>query len=177
MVELAGEVADGAMLLVGLDAKAIEAARQRLAVGAARAGRDLDDFHTIFITPMGLDQPGRDGRSWPQQWLRPNLPFLNYPSAANLHWLREGGIDLPEDHRPDEISDELAGRICDAFGLFGPPEECLERLQRAGEESGVEHVFIFPSHTVEGGLRHAQPGSRGIPQHHTTRSGEVTSEG
>jgi 5,10-methylenetetrahydromethanopterin reductase len=151
MVELAGEVADGAMLLVGLDAKAIAAARQRLAAGAARSGRDLDDFHTTFITPMGLDQPGRDGRRWPQQWLRPDLPFLNYPSAANLHWLREAGIDLPEDHRPDEISDELAGRICDAFGLFGPPEECLERLQRAGEESGVEHVFIFPSHTVEGG--------------------------
>ena len=52
---------------------------------------------------------------------------------------------------PEAISDELAARITDAFGLFGPPEVCLERLLRAGEEAGVEHVFLFPAHTLEGG--------------------------
>ena len=45
----------------------------------------------------------------------------------------------------------MAECICDAFGLFGTPEECLQRLRRAVSESGVEHVFIFPSHTVETG--------------------------
>ena len=38
MVELAGEVADGALLLVGLHPRAVAAARSRLEVGAARAG-------------------------------------------------------------------------------------------------------------------------------------------
>jgi len=39
MTELAGEVADGAFLMVGLDAAAIRAARGHLAEGARRAGR------------------------------------------------------------------------------------------------------------------------------------------
>ena len=82
---------------------------------------------------------------------RPGQSFLTYPSASNLHWLRRAGIDLADDHVPEKIPDDLAARIADAFGLFGPPEHCLERLQRARTEAGVEHVFLFPAHTLEGG--------------------------
>jgi 5,10-methylenetetrahydromethanopterin reductase len=151
MVELAGEVADGALLLVGLDPRAIAAACQRLLAGARRAGRDLANFPIIFITPMALDEDGRKARQWPQRWLRPGHPWLLYPSKANLFWLREAGIDLPEDLRPEQVSDDLAARICDAFGLFGTAEECTERLRRAIEEARVEHVLIFPSHTLATG--------------------------
>ena len=52
MIELAGEVADGALMLVGLHPKAIAAARLRLEIGAQRAGRDLEGFQTIYITPL-----------------------------------------------------------------------------------------------------------------------------
>ena len=55
------------------------------------------------------------------------------------------------DVQPDQIGDGLARQICDAFGLFGSRQECLSRLQRAEEEAGVDHVFIFPSHTVASG--------------------------
>ena len=151
MVELAGEVADGALLLVGLHPQAIAAARKRLKAGAARVGRTLEDFHTVFITPMALDKEGQEAFRWPQRWLRPGLPFLTYPNRANLHWLREAGIDLPEEIHPEQIGDDLARRICDAFGLFGSPRECLSRLQGAKDQAGVDHVFIFPSHTVESG--------------------------
>lgn len=151
MVELAGEVADGALLLVGLHPAAIAAARRRLDAGAARAGRNLSGFSTVFITPFALNEDGQDARHWPQRWLRPGLPFLSYPSRSNLHWLREAGVDLPDEVRPEQIPNELSAQICDAFGLFGSPEECLDRLRRAIDEAGVDHVFIFPSHTVESG--------------------------
>ena len=99
--------------------------------------------------------PAHDGREargrWPQQWFRPGQPYLEYPSKANLLWLRESGIDLPDELVPERISDAQAEEICDAFGLFGTPEECLERLRRAEAESGIGHVFIFPTHTQEGG--------------------------
>ena len=151
MVELAGEVADGALLLVGLDPRAIAAARKRLEIGARRSGRDLTGFHTIFITPMALHEDGQDAHRWPQRWIRPGHPWILYPSSSNILWLREAGIDLPDTPNPEEISDDLAARICDAFGLFGSAEECLSRLQRAVRESGLDHVFIFPSHTVDTG--------------------------
>ncbi len=151
MVELAGEVADGALLLVGLHPKAIDAARRRLEIGAARAGRSLDGYQTIFITPTTVSDDGPPARRFPQQWFRPDQPYLKYPSDSNLVWLREAGIDLADDFVPENISDGQAAEICDAFGLFGTAEECLARLKRARDESGIDHVFIFPTHTQEGG--------------------------
>ena len=151
MVELAGEVADGALMLVGLHPQAIAAARRRLETGAQRSGRSLDDFKTIYITPMTVDQDGQEARRWPQRWFRPDQPYLKYPSDSNLVWLREAGIDLPDDFVPESISDRRAEEICDAFGLFGTAQECLARLKRAASESGVEQVFIFPTHTQDGG--------------------------
>ena len=151
MVELAGEVADGALLLVGLHPKAVDASRRRLETGAARAGRTLDGFQTIFITPTTVSDDGPAARRFPQQWFRSDQPYLKYPSASNLVWLREAGFDLPDDFTPENISDAQAAEICDAFGLFGTAEECLARLRRARDESGIDHVFIFPTHTQEGG--------------------------
>jgi len=151
MVELAGEVADGAMLMVGLHHESIRAARRHLEEGARRAGRSLDGFHTIFIVTMGLADRREDAQRWPQRWFAPGQSFLAYPSVANLYWLRHARIALADDHDPAALSDATAARVCDAFGLFGPPEHCLERLLRAREEAGVDHVFIFPAHTLEGG--------------------------
>ena len=151
MVELAGEVADGALLLVGLHPRAVAAARRRLEIGAARAGRSLDGFRTIFITPTTVSEDGPAARRFPQLWFRPDQPYLKYPSDSNLVWLREAGIDLAEDFVPESIGDDQAAEICDAFGLFGTPDECLAKLRRARAESGIDHVFIFPTHTQEGG--------------------------
>jgi 5,10-methylenetetrahydromethanopterin reductase len=151
MVELAGEVADGALMLVGLHPEAVAAARRRLETGAARVNRNLKDFKTIFITPTTVDEDGPRARRWPQLWFRSDQPYLKYPSDSNLVWLREAGIDLPDDFVPEQITDTQADAICDAFGLFGTPQECLDRLKRAESESGIEQVFIFPTHTQDGG--------------------------
>ena len=150
MVELAGEVADGAFLMVGLDRNAVAAARRHLEAGAHRAGRSLDGFPVTFVVTIGLDGTGGVTPRWPRTWAAPGHPWLTYPSASNLYWLREAGLPIPDAPTPEAISDELATRIEDAFGLFGSPERCADRLLRAREEAGVEHVFLFPSHTVDG---------------------------
>ncbi|MCE2403790.1 MAG: LLM class flavin-dependent oxidoreductase [Dehalococcoidia bacterium] len=151
MVEVAGEVADGVLLMAGLDPRAAAEARRLLKAGAERAGRDLTDFPIVFITPIAVDEGDGSARRWPQGWLSPDRPWLAYPSKSNFYWLRHAGIDIPDDVRPEQVSDDMASRICDAFGLFGTEEQCAARLERAVEEAGVEHVFLFPSHTVKGG--------------------------
>ena len=157
MMEMAGEVADGAMILVGLHPKSVAAARARLETGARRVGRDIKDFRTVFITPTTIGEDSEAARRWPQELFQPRQSYLTYPSKANLFWLREAGIDLPDDVMPEHISDEMAERICDAFGLFGTAQQCLEQLKRAATESGVDHVFIFPTHTRTGGYDMPQP--------------------
>ena len=146
LLELAGEVADGVMMLVGLDPRSVEAAREHVRRGAARAGRDPATLEEILILPFGLGD-AQAVRAWPQGWFREGQAWLKYPSGSNLHWLRYAGIDLPADYDPSAISDELAGRICQAFGLFGTPEQCAERLLRARQEIGLRHAFLFPTHT------------------------------
>jgi 5,10-methylenetetrahydromethanopterin reductase len=151
MIELAGELADGALLFVGLHPAAIGAARRHLEAGAARAGRSLDGFPVVFVVTLGLGPDPAVGARWVRSWFAPGQPFLAYPSAANLHWLAEAGFPLDPAHDPAAIPEPHAHQIADAFGLFGSPERCAERLLRAREEAGIEDVFLFPAHDLAGG--------------------------
>ena len=146
LLELAGEVADGVMMLVGLDPAGVEAARAHVRIGAKRAGRDPSDLEEVLIVPFGLGTP-EEVRAWPRGWFRDGQPWLRYPSASNLRWLGHAGIDLPVDYSPSDIDDALADRICDAYGMFGSAEQCAERLIRAREETGADRIFLFPAHT------------------------------
>ena len=150
MTELAGEIADGAFLMVGLDPAAIRAARGHLEEGARRAGRSLAGFPRVFVVTLGLGDEAVGAR-WVRSWFAPGQPFLAYPSASNLRWLADAGFELREPFDPAAIDETRARRIADAFGLFGPPERCAERLLRAREEAGVEEVFLFPAHDLAGG--------------------------
>lgn len=150
MIELAGEVADGAFLMIGLHPEAIRAARRRLEAGAARVGRSLDGFPVTYVVTMGLG-PEDVGARWVQSWFAPGQPFLAYPSVSNIRWLAEAGFALEPTHDPGAIPEDRARQIADAFGLFGPPEQCADRLLRAREEAGVQSVFLFPAHDLAGG--------------------------
>jgi len=151
MVELAGEVADGALLFVGLHRDAIALARRHLEIGARRAGRSAQDIPVIFIVTLGLGRSVKEASEWVRRWFEPGKPLLAYPSVSNLHWLRAAGLPFDENLDPRAIDDDLALRVADAFGCFGPPEHCAERLVRAHDEAGVDHVFFFPAHDLAGG--------------------------
>src|SRR5262249_24957373 len=105
----------------------------------------------VFVTTLGLGSDAQVGARWVRSWFAPGQPFLNYPSTSNLRWLSEAGFDLVHAHHPAAIPEDQALRIPDAFGLFGPPHGCAERLLQAREEAGVENVFLFPAHDLAGG--------------------------
>jgi 5,10-methylenetetrahydromethanopterin reductase len=151
MIELAGEVADGAFLMVGIHSAAVRAALRHLEQGARRAGRSLAGFPVVFVVTLGLGSDAEVGTRWVRSWFAPGQPFLAYPSASNLRWLREAGFELEETHDPAAIPEDQARQIADAFGLFGPPERCAERLLQAREQAGVEDVFLFPAHDLARG--------------------------
>lgn len=148
LLELAGEVADGVMMLVGLDPASVAAARACVRRGAERAGRDPAELEEILIVPFGVGDAATT-RGWVQGWFREGQPWLRYPSASNLRWLGEAGIELADDYAPADVDDALADRVLDAYGLFGSPEQCAERLQRACSELDPTRLFLFPAHSWE----------------------------
>jgi 5,10-methylenetetrahydromethanopterin reductase len=151
MIELAGEVADGAFIMAGLHPASIQAARRHLEAGARRVGRSLADFPVVFVVTIGLGPDNEVGARWVRSWFQPGQPFLAYPSIANLRWLGEAGFELDEAHDPIAIPEDRAQQIADAFGLFGSAERCADRLVRAREEAGIDDVFLFPAHDLAGG--------------------------
>ena len=150
LLEVAGEVADGVMMLVGFHPASVARARHHIRAGAVRAGRNVEEIEEIFVTPFGLGE-SEVAYEWPRSYFRPDRPWLSYPSATKLTWLEEAGISFPKDWRPEDISVAKARIICDTLGLFGPPGRCAERLLQAVEEVGVKRVFLFPEHTSETG--------------------------
>lgn len=160
LLELAGAVGDGVLMLVGLHPDGVEAARAHVRDGAEQAGRPDpygpgSTFVETLIVPIGLGSQ-QEVRAWPRSWFREGQPWLHYPSRSNLRWLAASGIDLPElgsdpgTTDPADLPDELVDRLLDAYGLFGSPQQCADRLLRAQDELGIQRVFLFPAHAWTG---------------------------
>jgi 5,10-methylenetetrahydromethanopterin reductase len=160
LLELAGSVGDGVLMLVGLHPDGVESARAHVRAGAASAGRPdpygpESTFVETLIVPIGLGSR-EEVRAWPRSWFRDGQPWLHYPSRSNLRWLRASGLDLPELGSgpgltdPADLSDDLVDGVLDAYGLFGSAQECAQRLLRARQELGLDRVFLFPAHAWTG---------------------------
>ena len=146
MIELAGEVADGAFLMVGLHLGAIRAARSHLEDGARRAGRSLIGFPVIFVTTLVNLTDIEVGMRWVRSWFAQGQPFLNYPSASNLRWLKEAGFELEEAHDPAAIPETSGEPNCGCIWTVRSTR-ALRRAPPAGARgTGVEQVFLFPAH-------------------------------
>ena len=172
-IELAGEVADGALLAVGLHPAMLEGARQRLNAGANRAGRDPGSLEAIYVSRVHVAEDMETAQAMARpicvQWAI---------EPYRTQWLREAGLDVPDIELPPELlrlypdiphaenweearrltsflSDEMVAQICEVIGLFGPPEYCSHRLAEL-EDYGVQRLFLqttesyaFPEGTLQ----------------------------
>src|SRR5918999_797957 len=139
-IEVAGEVADGVLLQVGLHPKSVEVARQHLIAGAKRAGRNPDDLEIVLCATTII----RDDQQEAREVARP-LCVQRLVEKSHAPYLRAAGIDAGELEIPAELSelypdiphaedwerakrlcgflpDDILAQMCDAIGLIGTPE-------------------------------------------------------
>lgn len=145
-VELAGEVGDGAFIMVGLDKGTVAAARRHIAQGAQRTGRDAKSIPVIFSIPVHIEPTMKKAREWANRWFASRLGSRML-SRWFPYWLQAAGITPPKDAK--DLTEKAVARICDAIGLFGSPEHCAERLLQANEEAGVDRIFLMSAHDVD----------------------------
>lgn len=155
-LRLAGEIADGAILLSGVSPQLLRRALKLVREGAEEAGRDPADVEIILSAhAMVTDDIERDARI-----LKPICAGIAQQGGQSA--LATAGIeievpsrvpeiypdlvhaedwDLAVEHCSQWVSDEDAVAFARTFSLFGTPEEITARLREA-QELGATSVFL-----------------------------------
>ena len=160
-IEVAGEVADGVLLLVGSNRGIVETALGHLERGARRAGRKVDDLEVIWAVRTATMKTTEEARRmarptavhwgilrWGGYWLGPaglTLPPLEIPAAVHQVY-----PDLSHAHDWEAaikatsfVPDEVVAQLCDAIGLIGTPEDCAARVVELAK-LGVRNLYLMP---------------------------------
>ena len=160
-IEVAGEVADGVLLLVGSNRGIVETALGHLERGARRAGRKVDDLEVIWAVRTATMKTTEEARRmarptavhwgilrWGGYWLGPaglTLPPLEIPAAVH-----QVDPDLSHAHDWEAaikatsfVPDEVVAQLCDAIGLIGTPEDCAARVVELAK-LGVRNLYLMP---------------------------------
>ncbi|MGH7388098.1 MAG: LLM class flavin-dependent oxidoreductase [Candidatus Rokuibacteriota bacterium] len=163
-IEVAGEIADGALLLVGFNRGIVETALDHLERGAKRAGRRLDDLEIIWAVRTGTAPTTEEAR----RLARPTAVHWGVLRWGG-HWLGPAGLRLPELEVPDAVHeiypdlshardweaaiaatsfvpDEVVAQLCDALGLVGTPEDCAGRIAEM-TKLGVRNLYLMAMQT------------------------------
>ena len=166
VMKVAGEVADGAVLMTGIHPNAVAEARELIADGAKSAGRNRDEIETIFTCTTII----RDDLKEARESARP-LAVQRLMESTYVRWLKAAGMDFTDlelprglwDLYPDVphaedwenamelcsfLPDDALAQLCDTMGLIGSPEYCAERIKQA-EKAGLEHLYLKTDQSYE----------------------------
>jgi 5,10-methylenetetrahydromethanopterin reductase len=164
-IELAGEIADGVLLLVGFNRAIAERALDHLERGARRGGRRIDDLEIVWAARTGVAAVTAEAR----RLARPVAVHWGILRWGGHHWLDAAGLRLPDLEIPDAVRkvypdlshahdweaaiaatafvpDEVVADLCDALGLVGTPEDCAARIVEMSK-LGVRNLYLMPFQT------------------------------
>ena len=160
-IELAGEIADGALLLVGFNRGIIERALEYLERGAKRSGRRLSDLEIVWAVRMGTATTTAEAR----RLARPTAVHWGVLRWGG-HWVEPAGLRLQKLEIPDAVwkiypdlshahdweaaikatafvPDDVVAQLCDAMGLVGTPADCAARIVEM-TKLGVQNLYVMP---------------------------------
>ena len=159
-IEVAAEIADGVLLLVGFNRGIVQTALEHLERGARRSGRRLEDLEIIWAARTGTAATTAAAR----RLARPTVVHWGILRWGG-HWLGPAGIKPPQLEIPDAVHkiypdlshaedweaaieatsfvpDDLVAELCDAYGLIGTPDHCADRLIEMNK-LGVRSLYVM----------------------------------
>jgi len=166
-IELAGEIADGVMLLVGFHRGIVDVVLTHLEKGARRSGRRLEDLEIVWAVRTGIAATMAEAR-------RQARPTVVHQGIMRVHsrWLEHTGLSIPHFDIPASVfeiypdlshaqdweqaiaatsfvPDEIIAELCDALGLVGTPEHCARRIiEMTG--AGIQSLYVMAFQTFVG---------------------------
>jgi 5,10-methylenetetrahydromethanopterin reductase len=166
-IELAGEIADGVMLLVGFHPGIVDAVLTSLERGVRKSGRRLEDLEIVWAVRTGLAATTAEAR----RQARPTVVHQGI-MRAHSRWIDHTGLKIPAFEIPPAVwkiypdlshahdweeaiavtsfvPDEVIAQLCDAMGLVGTPEDCARRIVEM-TSAGVTSLYIMALETFVG---------------------------
>jgi 5,10-methylenetetrahydromethanopterin reductase len=148
---LAGKVADGAIVLVGIDRPFLEASRQELERGATQAGRDLAsaNFKVVCWTPCSIGDDGHMARAAVKahvaRVLKRDLPFpMSEEDMAVVREIRAHYEYYEHMVVGTPHGDIVPDSLVEKFAVAGTPDEARAQLQRLAATGLVDEIAIIP---------------------------------
>lgn len=148
LLELAGRLADGVILLVGTDPQAVRRALATVAEGAARAGRRLADIDVVLWAPVAVADDPEEARDRVRAHV---ARTVLRPVGAELSDDEQHAVDrirATYDYEAHMVPGSAHARLVpatlvDRFALAGDAAGCRSRLD-ALSDAGVDQVAMVP---------------------------------
>jgi 5,10-methylenetetrahydromethanopterin reductase len=148
---LAGRIADGAIVLVGIDPHFLAASRAALEAGAAEAGRDLrrEGFRVVCWTPCSIQEDGQAARAAVKahvaRVLKRDLPFeLNAEDMALVRRIREQYEYYEHMVVGTPHGEIVPDALVERFAVAGTPAEARGQIARLAATRLVDEIALIP---------------------------------
>ena len=155
MLELSGRIADGIIVLVGIADDYIAHAKERIAAGAKRAGRNLEDINLVLWVPCAVSDTARAKdavKAHVARVVAHPLPYVLDPQEEKV--LAEIRKTYDYYHHMDQEANHaevIPDWLVDKFAIAGTVAECRGQIERL-KNTGIQQVAIIP-YSAAGGSR------------------------
>jgi alkanesulfonate monooxygenase SsuD/methylene tetrahydromethanopterin reductase-like flavin-dependent oxidoreductase (luciferase family) len=142
-LELAGEIADGTVMSVIAAPEYLRFARQHIAAGAAKAGRDAAAHRTPTFVIYRADLAGDVARAAAREALAFYLQAVGPTPMTGAYDINERLAEILALGDLDRITAALPEEWVETFTIAGTPKECVGKI-RAFLNAGATSVVLAP---------------------------------
>ncbi|MEA2359977.1 MAG: hypothetical protein QOI62_3237 [Solirubrobacteraceae bacterium] len=145
-LQLSGEIADGTVLSVLAGTDYVRWARERIAEGAARSGRERDPHRLVTYTLFSVDSDGRKAKEAVRDSIAFYLEAMPNNALSKVYGITDEVGDMLARGGAATVAREMPSTWMDDLAIAGDPDECAHRLQ-ALIDAGSDFVglWLFPT--------------------------------
>lgn len=142
MLELSGEIADGTLLSVLASPEYVRWVRERIAAGAARAGR-AEHHRVVAFAMFAVDRDGQRAREAVRGLAAFYLAAMPDNALTRTYGIAETLLDMVARGGSAVVEREMPSAWLEDLVIAGDPEECATKIDRY-LEAGADAVALFP---------------------------------
>lgn len=155
MLQLAGEIADGVVLSAGAPLEYMKTARENVAIGAERSGRNPDEVDVVGNLVLSVSEDHNAAREAIK-------PLLIWEVATDIfdRLIEGSGKDLApilsvrkiiQKGDIEEAKRKITDEIIDLVAVAGTPKECKSKVEKF-RAAGLKLPIIYPTGDINAAM-------------------------